>query len=112
MKKILFAMLAMTLCSAATQSSTIDAARSSEVHRYVSAYKVTGDRVIFRTGPGKQYRQLNGIYFYKGDILLPGGKGVKNGYRHVYIPNGNPDEVGWVAVQYLKSTRWNDGYSY
>lgn len=132
MKKLLLSMLALS-CSAATAwasyetskslatpleaiTQTSTTAESNDVDRYVDAYRVTGDRVIFRTGPGKQYKQVRyydgaPIYFYKGDIVLPAYKGVKNGYRHVFIPNSDIDS-GWVAVQYLKYVKWDDGYDY
>lgn len=117
MKKFLFVLVALTCCSVATEWATIDAAQTNEIRRYVDAYKVTGDRVILRSGPGKQYAQKRNyegraIYFYKGDILLPGPKGVRNGYRDVYVPNSDAEYGGWVSVQYLQKTRWDDGYDY
>lgn len=118
MKKILFVLGALTCCSVATEWATIDAAQTNEIRNYVDAYKVTGDRVILRSGPGKQYAQKrdyngHGVYFYKGDILLPGPKAVRNGYRQVYVPNSDEQYYsGWVAVQYLQKVRWDDGYDY
>ena len=53
------------------------------------------------------------MYFYKGDIVLPDGNVVKNGFRKVYIPNmDDACQCGWVSVQYLKATYWDPGYVY
>lgn len=36
---------------------------------------------------------------------------VKNGYRLVFFP-GEGERDFWVAVQYLKACKWDDGYVY
>ena len=120
MKKKFFAavmLVALTVSGAITYANVMP--KESEVlaesQGYRTAYKVTGDRVIYRSGPGKQYgqvRDLGGrpVYFNKGDILLPGNGGVRNGFRNVGIPNDELD--GWVSVKYLKKVKWNDGYVY
>lgn len=117
MKKFLFVLMALTCSSAASEWATVEAAQTNEILRYVDAYMVTGNRVILRSGPGKQYPQVRdydgrGVYFNKGAIMLPGPKGVRNGYRQVYEPNSDECYTGWIAVQYLKKTRWDDGYDY
>ena len=107
-------LVSLTVGGAITYANVMPKENAVQSEGMRTAYMVTGNRVIVRSGPGKQYSQryVDGHPFYvnKGDIL--GGGKVKNGYREVYVFNGNPDEYGWVAVQYLKKTRWDDGYDY
>lgn len=128
MKKKIFAIALASICIFAfannTDKSESPTANSTEPaaveiqspEKIINALQITGNRVIARIGPGKQYRQTRydnkPVYFNKGDIVLPVGKKVVNGYRQVFIPNNEFDENLWVAVQYLKAVKWDDGYEY
>lgn len=73
----------------------------------------TGNNVIVRTGPGKNYKAVNGVggaHCTSGRILLAkgehvlNGKVMKNGY--VKVSCADPSlcwDEGWVASQYLKA---------
>lgn len=104
MKKFLFFLL--FLCASV-------GANAQNVH-----YRVTGDRVIARTGPGKQYKQATysnqafdgrPAYLYKEDVMEGAGE-VRNGYMKVVYCDCNggeentsfDDDYAWVSVQYLK----------
>lgn len=107
MKKTLFALFALialgtTFDAVAVANST--AATSSEV--VGRHYTVTGNRVILRSGPGKNYRQVHTmagpVYFYKGDWVFPTGK-AKNGYMPIVAGlEGHGDVSGWISVQYIR----------
>lgn len=92
--------------------STVNSDSNSE--GIVNAFRCTGNQVICRTGPGKQYSQViydgQRMYLNKGDIVLDGHR-VKNGYRLVFFP-GEGEGDFWIATQYLKACKWDDGYVY
>ena len=123
MKKflILSAVVAVTALTTSFVVKGVSDKQATDIQKTegsVKAYRVTGDRVIVRKGPGKQYGQVQSCgrpyYVNKGDIMLPGYKGVKNGYRYVYEPGTEDDQnrYGWVSTQYLKATTWDGGYYY
>ena len=77
-------------------------------------YVCTGDNVLVRKGPGKNYPVNEGFTNWyqtkkrygrlcKGDIVALASE-RKNGYIRVYnLGGGNGDyNLGWVSAQYLK----------
>lgn len=69
-------------------------------------YRSTGDRVIVRSGPGKNYRQikdegwLQPVYLGKGEIVsFEGAK--RNGFVKIGSMSLKMFWTGWASAQYL-----------
>ncbi len=110
MKKFVIAIAALMAFGAAVE--TVAVANNSATRVEIEStstgrrYTCTGNNVILRTGPGKQYSQVRTewgrVYLNKGDWCFSTGR-AQNGYMPVTAGlEGYGDVYGWISTRYIR----------